>query len=620
MYDLDTDPYEEVDVYNDYPMVAQHLEQRLSQWGWASVDPAEIDTTDQTDKWSDEYCVGNDHGDASWNSVAVPWTGDNLKSSTAAWAESTSVNEDGGVTTTYTQSFNTDDDEDDYEPPHIIFILTDDFGYNDQGYRGQDCYTYDGMDYGDIDSVCAFSLWQTPTADRLSGEGVRLLNMVVAWVCAPARSSLMTGRYPLRYGLQVAPTLVDLHTTESTIADEMRTAGYKTQMIGKWHLGFTEWSMTPNFRGFENWYGYYSGYVGYFNKTYGNGGTVLDLTNNTNYVCNKYESREQYMGHMLQDKVEESLSYHVNTYGKDTPLFLYYAPELIHDPFEAPQYYIDMCHWGKKPTSTYVNPDQEDWQIYCAMKIIFDEVLANTTCKLESLDMFNTLLIVTTDNGGKKSLSGNNYPHYGSKGTLQGGGTTAGMAFVYGLALPEAARGTNYTGQIHLTDWLPTLMHAATNGEWKQPLSGLEIDGHDQWIAITNGSDHPSPRNETLINLDNVTNKESSIIWKDPETGKTFKYLEGESYKRYTCDTINKCNFVSSEAESNTDYSAKFDVNYSCIDPDIIVPAPSPVPTVTFIPTTPYPTPSPTLTFKPTTPSPTGTPTEPKDYPDVKVL
>ena len=54
--------------------------------------------------------------------------------------------------------------------------------------------------------------------------------------------------------VQVAPTLVDLPTTESTLADELRTAGYKTRMIGKWHLGFTEWSMTPNFRGFENWY------------------------------------------------------------------------------------------------------------------------------------------------------------------------------------------------------------------------------------------------------------------------------------------------------------------------------------------------------------------------------
>ena len=65
----------------------------------------------------------------------------------------------------------------------------------------------------------------------------------------------MTGRYPIRYGFQQnSDVQADLPATESTLADELRTVGYKTRLIGKWHLGFTEWYMTPLFRGFDNWY------------------------------------------------------------------------------------------------------------------------------------------------------------------------------------------------------------------------------------------------------------------------------------------------------------------------------------------------------------------------------
>ena len=85
---------------------------------------------------------------------------------------------------------------------------------------------------------------------------------------------------------------------------------YKTQMIGKWHLGFYSWDYHPEWRGFDNWYGYYSGYVGYWNKTYGSAGDYLDLTDGTELVTNKTEL-QQYMGHLLQDKVAETTSRYI---------------------------------------------------------------------------------------------------------------------------------------------------------------------------------------------------------------------------------------------------------------------------------------------------------------------
>ena len=253
-------------------------------------------------------------------------------------------------------------------------------------------------------------------------------------------------------------------------------------------------------------YGYYSGFCGYWNKTYGDLGVYQDLTNGTELVTDEYEL-EQYMGHLLQDKVEDAMEYHVSEYGISTPFFLYYAPELVHDPYEAPEYYIDMC-------TTPSNDNFADNRIYCAMKIVFDEVLANTTCKMASLGLaHNSLLIVSTDNGGVKGIKGSNYPYRGWKGTVMQGGLYAGMAFIYGPAVPESARGTTYNGLMHITDWLPTLMHVVTDNSWTGPRSGYKLDGKDQWDAMMSDNTIPSPRNETLLNVDNVTNKESSIVW-----------------------------------------------------------------------------------------------------------
>jgi len=591
LYELTSDPYEDTDVFSDNMEaggVVNKIHNRLDYFQSQSADATIESSSGKTSYWKSQ-------------GGAVPWEG---TSADAVAKESIS------------QTYNTDGE---YSPPHIIFVMADDLGLNDVGYRADDCYA---SDYSD--ASCAASSWTSPVADALSGDGIRLMNYHVAWVCSPARAMLLTGRYAMRYGMQYAPVLSDLPTDESLLSEELKTAGYKTQMIGKWHLGFYSWDYHPEWRGFDNWYGYYSGYVGYWNKTYGSAGDYQDLTDGTELVTNKTEL-QQYMGHLLQDKVERAMDAHVNTYGTSTPLFLYYAPELVHDPYEAPEYYLDMC-------TSPNNDNYADNEYYCAMKIIFDEVMANTTCKMVSTGLaWNSLFVVTTDNGGAGMIKGSNYPWRGKKGTLQEGGVYAGMAFVYGTMVPDKARGSKYYGLMHMTDWMPTLMRLATNNTWTGPRNGYALDGVDQWEAMTANKSYAwtvsnpqfSPRNETLLNVDNVTNKDAAFIWVDPSTGKQWKLIEGGLTSRFSYVTnamvYEDGNYVQQASCSNTD--GDYNGNWvgwpsPTLSPTVSPrPTANPTPTPTSVPTTsPQPTmlpttSQPTLTQSPTSSAPTPLPT-----------
>jgi arylsulfatase A-like enzyme len=119
--------------------------------------------------------------------------------------------------------------------PNIVFIMADDLGNADLGYRG-----------GQV---------KTPHIDKLASEGVRLESFYGQQVCTPSRATLMTGRYPMRYGLQ---TLVifpshtyGLPTEERTLPQALKEVGYRTLMVGKWHLSHADKKFWPQNRGKE---------------------------------------------------------------------------------------------------------------------------------------------------------------------------------------------------------------------------------------------------------------------------------------------------------------------------------------------------------------------------------
>jgi hypothetical protein len=122
--------------------------------------------------------------------------------------------------------------------PNIIVILADDAGYADFGFMG-----------GDI---------PTPNIDRLARQGVVFTDAhITATVCSPSRAGLITGRYQQRFGHEanIPPPDLGMDPSEETLGDALKLAGYRTGIIGKWHLGSGE-KYHPNNRGFDEFWGF----------------------------------------------------------------------------------------------------------------------------------------------------------------------------------------------------------------------------------------------------------------------------------------------------------------------------------------------------------------------------
>jgi arylsulfatase A-like enzyme len=133
-------------------------------------------------------------------------------------------------------------------PPHIVILLADDLGWGDVGYNG--------------------SKIDTPNVDKLARRGVRLNQFYAQPVCSPTRGALLTGRYPMRLGLQcgvVRPWAQHgLPMEERTLPAALKDVGYRTAIVGKWHLGHNKRGFLPTKRGFDQQYGHYNGALDYF--------------------------------------------------------------------------------------------------------------------------------------------------------------------------------------------------------------------------------------------------------------------------------------------------------------------------------------------------------------------
>ena len=339
--------------------------------------------------------------------------------------------------------------------PNIVFIVADDLGYRDVGFTG-------GTEI------------KTPHLDKLAKAGARLDAFYVQPVCSPTRGALMTGRYPMRYGLQVDVVRplakYGLPLDERFLPQALHEAGYFTAMFGKWHLGSFDKAYWPNARGFDYWYGHLFGAIHYSEHTrdgmhdwYRNGETNRDAG---------------YSTHLL---ARDAVSV-IQKQPRDKPLFIYVPFNAVHAPHQVPPQY-------KEPYAQLPEPRRT----YAGMLAAMDEAVGQIIGAIEETGRrANTLFIFTSDNGGPRpGVVTDNGALRAGKGTLYEGGVRV-CAFATWDGHIKA--GSVVTEPLHIVDWYPTLLKLAGASSEQQ----TALDGRDLWPVITKGKS--SPHDAILLN------------------------------------------------------------------------------------------------------------------------
>jgi arylsulfatase A-like enzyme len=370
--------------------------------------------------------------------------------------------------------------------PHIVYIVADDLGWKDVGFHGSDI--------------------QTPNIDSLARDGARLEQFYVQPMCTPTRAALLTGRYPFRYGLQTlvipTPSKYGLPTDERLLPQVLKEAGYKTVMVGKWHLGHADRKFWPRQRGFDYHYGSMVGEVDYFTHS---SASVRDWYRNDRPVNES--------GYVTQLWGTDAVA-QINAHDPQAPLFLYLAFTAPHSPYQAPTECLEK----------YRNIEDPTRRAYAAMITCMDDEIGKLVSALEKKQMReNTLIVFMSDNGGnqtallagdadvsKLKLPADNGPYRGGKSTLSEGGTrVAALANWPGHIKPGEVR-----EMVHVVDMFPTLAGLAG----AKLTEGKPLDGLNVWPTVSAGS--PSPRQEIVYNIEpfrgGVRVGDWKLIWRTP--------------------------------------------------------------------------------------------------------
>lgn len=350
--------------------------------------------------------------------------------------------------------------------PHILFIVADDLGWNDVGWHNPEV--------------------KTPNLDNLAKNGVVLNNSYVHPVCTPSRNAFMTGLYPFRVGLQngVIGAQEKKHIPENvqTLPERLKSVGYATHMVGKWHLGFCKWKYTPTGRGFDSFMGFYTGAQDYYKHTR-NGGYDFRFNNSVYYPRKNQYSTKTY--------AKRAIEIFKNSDPRKQPLFLYLSFQSVHTPLQVPKRYENM----------YKHVKNEQRRKYLGMVTAMDDAIGEVVKATKKYRfMKNLLLVFTSDNGGAAHIAGNNLPLRGTKGSLWEGGTRV-PTIVYSKTLLKRRQYVN-NGMMHAVDWYATFLKI---GGWKPSKVDKRIDGVNQWPMLRKGK--PSARREFVYHIDSKANR-----------------------------------------------------------------------------------------------------------------
>ena len=302
--------------------------------------------------------------------------------------------------------------------PNVVVILTDDQGWGDLSINGNRNLA-------------------TPNIDRLGKEGLTLENFYVCQVCAPTRAEFLTGRYYPRTGVSgVSRGEGRLNSDETTIADIFKQSGYATGAFGKWHNG-TQPPYHPNYRGFDDYYGFTSGHWGhYFSPPLDQNGEVV---RGNGYVVDDFT-----------DKAIEFIEAN-----QERPFFCYIPYNTPHSPMQIHDRFYDKFE-DAEIEMRFQEPGKEDLMMTRAALAMCENIDWNVGRVLSKLDQLKltdeTIVLFFTDNGPNSFRW--NGGMKGRKGAIDEGGLRSPFLMRWPKKISAGSSIDAISGAI---DLLPTL-------------------------------------------------------------------------------------------------------------------------------------------------------------------
>ena len=269
--------------------------------------------------------------------------------------------------------------------PNIVVIISDYMGYHDtEPYGAEDV--------------------RTPSLSRLAAEGVTMTDFYAAApVCGPARAALYTGQYPARIGFEknIRTDADGLSSSIPSLPRWLKEAGYRTALLGKWHLGYSD-EFTPNAHGFDEFLGHHNWTVGYYNHKTETGKPGL-------YQNGEVIEREGYLTDLLTDEAIDFIGRN-----QDQPFFVTLAYNAALPHYQPPG--LPESKWDDGWDVNTASRDD-----YVKMVESMDEGIGKVLDSLDTLDLReNTLVIYLYDHGGRHLV--NSAPLFHGFGNVWEGG------------------------------------------------------------------------------------------------------------------------------------------------------------------------------------------------------
>ncbi|XP_065220980.1 arylsulfatase B-like [Planococcus citri] len=392
--------------------------------------------------------------------------------------------------------------------PNIVVIIADDLGWNDLGFHGSNQIP-------------------TPNIDALAYNGIILNRHYVLPTCTPSRAAFITGKYPIRVGLQGDPGRAQqpwtLPLKEKILPQYLKENGYQTHLVGKWHLGFAKTVLTPTKRGFDSHFGYFNGWVRYNDSVSSSTPyTGIDARRNLKPAADEFKNR------YATDVFTEEAVNVIKNQNKETPFFLEFSHVAVH----AEKNDIVRARDDEDNNKTFGYIEDLQRRRFAGALQALDESVGKVMETLNETGLLeNSIVLFMADNGGATEdpnwlfkNTASNWPLRGMKTSFYDGGVR-GAAAIWSPLFKRVGHVSNEL--FHISDWLPTFVSAAGG----DPSTIENIDGINQWDILT-GNLIKTERKEVLVNVDFEKNSSAIILdnWKLIKRNATFRPSFADMY------------------------------------------------------------------------------------------